>query len=94
MVLDEADKYFELGLLKQIQQLLKIFEQTQVSYAFFSATLPEPVEQIFKELVTDPVKIQIGGRNHVLSSVDQKLTYCSNEYGKIEEIKSIDLFDA
>lgn len=56
---------------------------------FFSATLPEPVEQIFKDLVVDPIKVQVGGRNHVLKTVEQKLTYCSNEYGKMEEIKSI-----
>lgn len=34
------------------------------------------------------IKIEIGGRNRVLRSVDQSLKYCSNEYGKIEEVKS------
>jgi superfamily II DNA/RNA helicase len=37
---------------------------------FFSATLPEPVEDIYRDLLVDPIKIMIGGRNHVLSRVD------------------------
>lgn len=37
---------------------------------FFSATLPEPVEDIYRELLTDPIKIMIGGRNHVLNRID------------------------
>ncbi|CAD8071366.1 unnamed protein product [Paramecium primaurelia] len=89
VIMDEADKYFELGLLAQVKQLLRILESLQITYMFFSATLPEPVEDIYRDLLIDPIKIMIGGRNHVLSRIDQQLRYVSNEYGKIQEIRNL-----
>ncbi|KAM3140403.1 hypothetical protein pb186bvf_007563 [Paramecium bursaria] len=90
LIMDEADKYFELGLASQVQMIVKAFEAQNIQYLFFSATLPEPIEEFFfKEIMFDPIKVQIGGRNHVLKSIDQELKYCTNEYGKFYEIKNI-----
>lgn len=70
--------------------MLKIFEPiAHITYLFFSATLPEPVEDLFKEIMVDCTKVQVGGRNHVLKNIDQTLRYCTNEYGKTYEIKTL-----
>ncbi|CAD8108669.1 unnamed protein product [Paramecium sonneborni] len=42
--------YFELRLLAQIKQLLKILESLYITYMFFCAILPEPVEDIYRNL--------------------------------------------
>jgi superfamily II DNA/RNA helicase len=39
--------------------------------------------------MVDPVKIMIGGKNHVLNKIEQKLLYCGNEYGKTLALKDL-----
>lgn len=69
---------------------MRMFQrQSRANLLLFSATLNDNVEAIFRESMADAVKIQVGGKNHVLNSVQQSLSYCSNEYGKIYEIKSM-----
>lgn len=89
-VFDEADKYFELGFLDQINEILEFTkENSDIVYGWFSATMHEVVEEILKNFLKDPVKVTIGGRNNVLSSIEQKLVYTGNEYGKIVEIGNL-----
>ncbi len=40
-------------------------------------------------VLEDSVKVSVGGKNNVLNTIDQKLVYTSNEYGKLLEIKNI-----
>lgn len=86
-VFDEADKYFELGFLDQINEILEFMkENSNIVYGWFSATMHDVVEDVLKNFLKDPIKVTIGGRNNVLSSIDQKLIYTGSEYGKIVEI--------
>ena len=56
VVMDESDKYFELGMLPQVKRCITVLQNNlQITYALFSATIQDPVERLFMELMVDPV---------------------------------------
>lgn len=89
VVLDEADKYFELGFLDQFKELTEILKLTKKQYSLFSATFPGQIEKMVVDLLIDPVQIIIRGKMVVLDTITQKLTFCGTEFGKIVEIKNL-----
>jgi ATP-dependent RNA helicase DDX52/ROK1 len=89
VILDEADKYFELGFLDQFKQITEVLKLSKKTYGLFSATFPPQIEKLVVELLVDPVQIIIRGKMVVLDSIEQKLTYCGSEFGKIVEIRNL-----
>lgn len=89
VVLDEADKYFELGFLDQFKELIDLLKLTKKHYSLFSATFPSQIEKMVVDLLIDPVQIIIRGKMVVLDTISQKLTFCGSEFGKIVEIKNL-----
>ena len=46
LILDEADKLFELGFMEQVDGIIAACNHKDVVRALFSATLPEKVEEL------------------------------------------------
>lgn len=71
MVVDEADKMFELGFLQQIETILSSCKSQQNICKFlFSATMQPGVEEIVKGIMNDPLRIQVGIKNSTASTID------------------------
>ena len=51
LVLDEADKLFELGFMEQVDGIIAACSHKEVVRALFSATLPEKVEELARCVV-------------------------------------------
>lgn len=64
LVLDEADKMFEMGFEDEIKAILKEVPRTRQT-VFFSATFPETIEMLSNKHQKNPIKIKIedGGEN-------------------------------
>lgn len=90
--------------MNQINQILKLFEEMSCVFGMFSATIHPGestslfslltdnllvVEEVITNFLKDPVKIMVGGKNNVLSTIDQSLKYCGTEYGKLISIKEL-----
>jgi len=60
LVLDEADKLFELGLLEQTDEILAACTSKSLHKALFSATIPSAVEQLARSVMTNPLRVIIG----------------------------------
>ncbi|XVE48467.1 hypothetical protein DITRI_Ditri01bG0004500 [Diplodiscus trichospermus] len=83
LVLDESDKLFELGLLKQIDSVVKACSNPSIIRALFSATLPDSVEELARTIMHDAVRVIIGRKNTAAESINQKLVFTGTEEGKL-----------
>jgi ATP-dependent RNA helicase RhlE len=78
LVLDEADHMFDMGFLPDIRRILKHLPEKRQTL-LFSATMPEDIRYLAKDILKDPVSIKIGASapavavSHALYPVAQHL---------------------
>lgn len=63
LVLDEADKLFELGLLTQTDEIIAACPSKGLHKALFSATIPAAVETLARSVMHDPLRVIIGQKS-------------------------------
>lgn len=89
LVLDEADKLFEMGFVEQIDAVVAACDNKNVTRALFSATLPEKVEELARSVMARPIRLTVGERNSASSSISQRMVYCGHEAGKLIALRQI-----
>ncbi|MBT0586037.1 ATP-dependent RNA helicase RhlB [Alteromonas oceanisediminis] len=79
-VLDEADRMFDLGFIKDIRYLLRRMPKpTERLSMLFSATLSFKVQELAYEHMNSPIHVQVDPEKKTASRVQEELFYPSDE---------------
>jgi ATP-dependent RNA helicase DDX46/PRP5 len=70
VVLDEADRMFDMGFEPQIMKILNNIRPDRQT-VLFSATFPKVMEGVARKCLTKPVEIVVGGRSVVAAEITQ-----------------------
>ncbi len=88
LVLDEADRMMEMGFMRQLKQIFEVIPSKRQNL-LFTATFPEKVENLSKDFLEFPTKVEVTPEVMAASQVKQIAYHVPNLKTKINFIEHL-----
>ncbi|WP_422002118.1 DEAD/DEAH box helicase [Reyranella sp.] len=76
LVLDEADRMFDMGFIKDVRRIIgSVSKQRQT--LMFSATMPGDIAKLAQEILKNPEKVEIAPQGRTVDKIDQRVYFVS-----------------
>lgn len=77
LVLDEADRLLDMGFIRDVRRIVSGLPKARQSL-LFSATMPEEVAALAREILRDPVRIDVSPKTITTDLTDQHVVFVEN----------------
>jgi len=77
LVLDEADRLLDMGFIRDVKKIVSMTPRRRQSL-LFSATMPKEVVQFAKEILRDPVRVDVSPKQVTVRKIEQRVVMVNN----------------
>lgn len=77
LVLDEADRLLDMGFIRDVKRIVAQTPKSRQS-VMFSATMPNEVAALAREILRDPVKVNVSPKEPTVKKIDQRVVMVDN----------------
>ncbi len=76
-VLDEADRMFDMGFVRDVRRISALVAKTRQTL-LFSATMPNDIAKLANEILKNPEKVEIVPQGRTIEKIDQRVYFVNS----------------